>query len=123
MDSPENKTTPALAGAFSGFTTRMVTAPFDTMKIRYQVLSRQALASLSFASFIKQMIKEEGILALWKGTVPALYLWVSYSAIQFYCYGVMKKDVSRWVSNQHLQTLLSGAAAGSTPSVFVINPL
>jgi solute carrier family 25 thiamine pyrophosphate transporter 19 len=85
----------ALAGAFSGFVGRIITAPFDVVKIRQQLLynsipiMRNPLMTMS--STFKQVIQEEGILALWKGNLSATILWVSYSAFQFGVYGFLKE--------------------------------
>ena len=39
------------------------------------------------------MVKEEGLLGLWKGNLSATYLWVSYAMIQFAVYGFLKNTL------------------------------
>jgi len=80
----------ALAGAFAGFTGRMLTAPFDVIKIRNQLLKRHIAHTPSMIETLKNIIKEEGIFALWKGNLSAVMLWVSYAFIQFAIFGRLK---------------------------------
>lgn len=83
----------ALAGAFSGFMGRVITAPFDVVKIRQQLAlsSAKPIHTMNVSSTFKKVIEEEGILALWKGNLSATILWVSYSAVQFSVYGTLKE--------------------------------
>jgi hypothetical protein len=80
----------ALAGAFAGFTSRMLTAPFDVIKIRNQLLVKHLEKTPSMWGAMRSIAKEEGVTALWKGNVPALLLWISYAFIQFASYGKLK---------------------------------
>jgi solute carrier family 25 thiamine pyrophosphate transporter 19 len=80
----------AVAGAFAGLVGRTLTAPFDVIKIRYQLLCRDVTVSSSMIQAFRTVVKEEGILALWKGNLSATYLWISYALIQFGTYGMIK---------------------------------
>jgi solute carrier family 25 thiamine pyrophosphate transporter 19 len=82
-----------VAGAFAGFVARMLTAPFDVLKIRYQLNERNIAQSANMIGAMRIIVREEGLAALWKGNVPALYLWVSYTVVQFACYGWLKKTM------------------------------
>lgn len=79
------------AGAFAGVVSRMLTAPLDVVKIRYQINHNNIVSSPSMWHAMRGIVREEGITALWKGNVPALCLWVSYGAIQFALYSALKK--------------------------------
>ncbi len=84
----------ALAGAFSGFISRLTTAPFDVVKIRQQLATHGNPSVLApITPIFRQIIREEGVLALWKGNISATYLWVGYSAIQFGMYGPLREAV------------------------------
>jgi solute carrier family 25 thiamine pyrophosphate transporter 19 len=78
------------AGAFAGCVARMMTAPFDVIKIRFQLQNNADKKYTSVLQSLRSIIKEEGFFSLWKGNVSALYLWVSYSMIQFAAYDVLK---------------------------------
>jgi solute carrier family 25 thiamine pyrophosphate transporter 19 len=86
----------AIAGSLSGFTARCLTAPFDVLKIRLQLqfnekirLQQNKTKYVSMIQGFSTIIKEEGILSLWKGNLSASYLWVSYSTVQFVSYGTI----------------------------------
>ena len=61
------------SGAISGMTSALLTHPFDVTKTRRQamMLSRNR-ASISTFSFIKDLIKGEGVAALFAGLTPRL---------------------------------------------------
>jgi solute carrier family 25 thiamine pyrophosphate transporter 19 len=80
----------AVAGGFAGFAGRTVTAPFDVIKIRYQLLCQDVTVSSSMSQAFRTVVKEEGILALWKGNLSGTFLWISYALIQFGTYGMIK---------------------------------
>jgi hypothetical protein len=126
-----------LAGAFAGFIGRTLTAPFDVIKIRYQLLVRNVADTPSMFHAFKNVVKEEGISALWKGNLAATYLWISYAVFQFGIYGMMKKKLERESSpsllynpnekskvkktfslaNKALLMFMAGATAGNFLSV------
>lgn len=118
----------AVAGAFSGFMGRILSAPFDVVKIRYQLLNRDVPNPPSMMQSFKTIIKDEGFLALWKGNLAATFLWVSYALLQFGLYGVFKKmaeDYDRKINKPTEKSarkitlfktsllFLAGASAGS----------
>lgn len=81
----------AAAGAFSGVAARLLTAPFDVIKIRFQLQNRDNTKYLSMLQAFRTVIREEGFLSLWKGNISATYLWISYAVVQFAVYGVLKR--------------------------------
>ena len=83
-----------IAGAFAGATARLVTAPFDVMKIRYQLQFSKAKYTSIF-DVVSTIIKEEGVIGLWKGNIAATYLWISYSMVQFGVYGFLKESFEK----------------------------
>lgn len=81
----------AVAGGCAGATARMLTAPFDVLKIRFQLQSQNDPKYKTILQSFRRVITDEGILALWKGNLSASYLWVSYMTVQFSMYGVLKR--------------------------------
>ena len=84
-----------MAGAFAGASARLVTAPFDVLKIRFQLQFAEKVKYTSVSQAFKTVIQEEGIIGLWKGNVAATYLWISYAMVQFGVYGFLKKNLER----------------------------
>ncbi len=83
------------AGAYAGMVARLISAPLDLLKIRFQlqgILTNESghMKYRNVWQATKTIVKEEGITALWKGNVAATYLWVSYSMVQFGIYGLLK---------------------------------
>ena len=81
----------AVAGAAAGAIARMISAPFDVVKIRFQLQSQVNPKYKSVLQSLRIVVKEEGILSLWKGNLSASYLWISYMMVQFSMYGVLKR--------------------------------
>ena len=77
----------AAAGAAAGGLARCVVAPLDVVKIRLQVQLEPTRGGLGKYTGLRQalalIVREEGVRGLWRGTVPALLLWVPYTAVQF----------------------------------------
>ncbi|KAJ6853752.1 mitochondrial thiamine pyrophosphate carrier 1 isoform X2 [Iris pallida] len=86
----------SMAGAISGGISRTVTSPLDVIKIRFQVqlepTSSWALAHrelyrpskyTGILQATKDIFREEGFPGFWRGNVPALFMYMPYSAIQF----------------------------------------
>lgn len=69
----------------------MISAPFDVIKIRFQLQSQENRKYTSIVQSLKRVVKEEGVLSLWKGNLSASYLWISYMMVQFSIYGVLKR--------------------------------
>ena len=101
----------AFAGAVSGAVSRVVVAPLDVIKIRFQVQReaitshvRSAASSTAAAGGSRRVghyrgigqamacvIREEGVVGLWRGTVPGLLLTVPYTAVQFFALDRFKR--------------------------------
>eukprot|EP00035_Acanthoeca_spectabilis_P033873 m.25892 g.25892 ORF g.25892 m.25892 type:complete len:303 (-) comp6246_c0_seq1:22-930(-) len=77
----------AVAGAVSGAVTRALLQPLDVLKIRMQLSCVPAGATPpSLLGTVTNMVRYEGIGALWKGHAPAQLLSVMYGAIGFAAY-------------------------------------
>ena len=75
-----------VAGSVAGVVTRLVVAPLDVIKIRFQLQDttggRQLYHSVLGAGL--RIAREEGVRALWKGNFAATAMAVPYSAVAFF---------------------------------------
>ena len=79
-----------VAGAISGVVARIISAPFDVLKIRSQLQvhdNNTIKSATSVVQGFRDIIKNEGFFALWKGNLSATYLWITYAIVQFTAYG------------------------------------
>lgn len=74
---------------------RAITAPLDTIKIRLQLLQLHSPSS-SGTQAISKILREEGIRALWKGNVPAEYLYILYGGAQFTSYSALNHQFNEF---------------------------
>lgn len=125
----------ASAGAISGAISRTVTSPLDVIKIRFQVqleptswiLLRKDMYKPSKYTGImqasKDIFREEGLPGFWRGNVPALLMYMHYTAIQFTVLHKIKTVASgSSKTDDHLRlspylSYVSGAAAGCAATV------
>jgi solute carrier family 25 (mitochondrial thiamine pyrophosphate transporter), member 19 len=101
----------AIAGAYSGFIARLLSAPFDLIKIRQQ-LSSSTSSSVGMVKSMQEIVRHEGPFALWKGNMAATYLWVSYAFVQFGIYGRLKL-ISNQATGDDQQILRATALFGA----------
>lgn len=76
----------AVAGGMAGAITRAVAQPLDVLKIRFQLQLEPIRNGSKYSSILQavsSIVKEEGILTLWSGHVPAQYLSIAYGVLQF----------------------------------------
>lgn len=93
----------AIAGAVAGGVARIFVSPLDVIKIRFQVQlepvskantvlvqlplkSSKSFTPSKYTGIVqaaREIVREEGFLGLWRGTVPGLLLVMPYTAIQF----------------------------------------
>ncbi|KAL1845216.1 hypothetical protein VTK73DRAFT_863 [Phialemonium thermophilum] len=78
--------TPALAGALAGCITVYATMPFDNLKTRLQSSQGRTLHGGSSLRCLRVVLRNEGVLALWKGTTPRLVRLCVSGAISFTIY-------------------------------------
>jgi hypothetical protein len=80
-----------VAGGIAGIVARTCIAPIERVKIIYQIQSGQVGQSSSYWRLVPQIMKEEGLLAFWKGNTAAVIRVVPYMSIQFAGYEEYKK--------------------------------
>lgn len=77
-----------LNGAITGIISRLLTTPFDVVKIRMELDHGK---SQSIKNMIQSIIKDEGIKGLFKGNMAGIYYYTAYNGIQFALYEKLKE--------------------------------
>ncbi|KAM9002293.1 mitochondrial thiamine pyrophosphate carrier [Sarcophilus harrisii] len=91
----------AVAGSASGLVTRALISPLDVIKIRFQLQVEHLSSSDPHAKYYgiiqaaRQILKEEGLTAFWKGHIPAQILSIGYGAVQFVTFELLTELVHR----------------------------
>jgi len=88
----------SIAGAASGAITRLLCQPLDVAKIRLQ-LQVEVGALRKYNNLVHLLYtipKEEGLLALWKGHVPAQVLSVTYGLASFAVFESLAASLGTW---------------------------
>ncbi|KAI5955889.1 TPC1 [Candida jiufengensis] len=112
-----------IAGSIAGGTSRAITAPLDTIKIRLQLQQHTFKHRETVPTIIKNLLKEEGIIALWKGNVPAEILYILYGGVQFTSYSIFSKSLSKFEKDYNLKlssashSLIVGLGAGFASTI------
>lgn len=127
--SQTTSTESIICGGAAGLFSRFVMSPLDVLKIRLQLqttkitgitkrhnAAQEARIGTVLFSTIRNILKNEGITAFWKGNVPAEFLYVFYGAAQFTSYKATNKFFNTELRNNNLPesvvVFLSGATAG-----------
>lgn len=84
------------SGALSGLTSAVILQPLDLLKTRLQQASEPSSTAKRrrLAPTIKQVLKEDGVRGLWRGTVPTLVRNVPGVAIYFYSLSAIRNRLS-----------------------------
>ncbi|CAL8124196.1 unnamed protein product [Orchesella dallaii] len=101
------------AGAAAGAVAKTAVAPMDRIKIYFQTSSTERF-SLNFAmNYMKNVVKNDGVIALWRGNTAMLVRVVPYAAIQFAAHEQWKRilDVEH-SSHEELARFTAGSLAG-----------
>lgn len=100
------KNIPAIAGALSGAITRMVVAPLDVLKIRFQIKN----STKSITTVVNEIINKEGLRYLWGGNLSAELLWIIYNGTQFGTYSYFQLISNK--KNEVKNSLIYGSVSG-----------
>jgi hypothetical protein len=90
-----------VAGGLAGMFAKSIVAPFDRIKILYQVSSAQ-FHILKVPQIAYRIVAEEGLTALWKGNVATLIRVFPYSGIQFMVFDRCKTFILKEQEMQYL---------------------
>jgi len=124
-----------VAGALTGGLTRFIVAPFDVVKIRFQVQGAQVIAQQTSAAILSQIkpvigayhykglanavatiLKNEGIKGFWRGNLIAEGYWICGLGVQFtvfeFAKATIQKEVLKGAPLTPTWSFVAGAAAG-----------
>ncbi|KAI7831909.1 mitochondrial carrier domain-containing protein, partial [Kickxella alabastrina] len=117
-----------IAGASAGASQVIFTNPLEIVKIRLQIQGEILKDAAGVITPIARhgavtIVKELGLVGLYKGASACLLRDVPFSAIYFSCYSHLKKDVFREGERQLgvVDLLLAGAIAGM-PAAYLTTP-
>ncbi|KFQ30491.1 Mitochondrial thiamine pyrophosphate carrier, partial [Merops nubicus] len=108
----------AAAGSASGLVTRVLISPLDVLKIRFQLQIEQLSSRSPGAKYhgilqaVQRIFQEEGLVAFWKGHVPAQFLSVGYGAVQFMAFESLTKLVHNVTSYDGRDSCVHFACGG-----------
>ncbi|KAK9900131.1 mitochondrial carrier [Cystobasidium minutum MCA 4210] len=114
-----------LAGAIAGASQVVFTNPLEIVKIRLQMQGEMAKVTGDAPRGAVHIIKQLGLLGLYKGASACLLRDVPFSAIYFTAYAHLKKDLFREGENgktlSFMQTLTAAGIAGM-PAAYLTTP-
>lgn len=103
---------PMIAGSTARLITTFVISPLELLRTRVQV-SKNNFGVVTQG--LKTLIKEKGILTLWKGIGPTLLRDVPFSAVYWMLFEAFKKEIK--LESEIATNFLSGATAGSVAAI------
>jgi len=108
-----------IAGGFAGMIAKSVVAPFDRIKILYQVSSVK-FQIVKLPGIAKHIIQDEGLQALWKGNTATLIRVFPYSGIQFMVFDrcktyILHEQESRFLEEKETQAPIVQFNGGLSP--------
>ncbi|XP_040437653.1 mitochondrial thiamine pyrophosphate carrier [Falco naumanni] len=118
----------AVAGSASGLVTRVLISPLDVIKIRFQLQIEQLSPRNPQAKYhgilqaVQRIFQEEGLVAFWKGHIPAQLLSVGYGAVQFMAFESLTKlvhNVTSYNARDSFVHFVCGGLAACTATVAV----
>lgn len=110
-----------VAGGVAGCVSKTCIAPMDRVKILLQAQHPYYKQYGVFAA-LRQIIKREGILSLWKGNSMMMLRIFPYASIQFFAFERFKLFYTKRLGKRPFNSLLSGSSAGVT-AVLATYPL
>ncbi|CEG37284.1 mitochondrial substrate carrier family protein [Plasmopara halstedii] len=115
------------AGGVAGSVGKTVTAPLSRLTILFQVHSMVSTRhtdrfSPTMGSAINKVLKNEGVLAFWKGNGASVLHRFPYSAVNFFTFEMVKNSLiaqnyPAFAYNMWTTMFVSGALAGATATV------
>ncbi|KAM4634797.1 peroxisomal membrane protein PMP34 [Polymixia lowei] len=110
----------AVAGAVGSVTAMTVFFPLDTARLRLQVDEKRKAKSTP--AILAEIVKEEGLLAPYRGWFPVICSLCCSNFVYFYCFHSLKASWLRGQKSAPGSDLLIGIAAGIV-NVLVTTPL
>lgn len=113
-----------ICGGIAGMVSRFVIAPLDVVKIRLQLQQDSSRYYRGIFHTMRQIVRDEGVTALWKGNIPAELLYVFYGATQFVTYHHVNQVINnynetaeKWRISPGAQSFIAGATAGAGATI------
>ncbi|AOW07461.1 mitochondrial thiamine pyrophosphate carrier 1 [Yarrowia lipolytica] len=123
-DSDISSTESMLCGGIAGMVSRFCIAPLDVVKIRLQLQKDGSRYYRGIFQTMQQIVRDEGVTALWKGNIPAELLYVFYGATQFVTYhhvnqviNAYNETAEKWKISSGAQSFIAGATAGAGATI------
>ncbi|XP_068597473.1 peroxisomal membrane protein PMP34-like [Brachionichthys hirsutus] len=110
----------AASGAAGGATALTAFFPLETARLRLQVDENRKARSTPV--ILREIIKEEGLLALYRGWLPAICSLCCSNFVYFYCFHSLKAGWLRGKQSSPSVDLITGLVAGVV-NVLVTTPL
>ncbi len=108
LKSKNNEIKNLVFGGTAGCISRTIIAPLDKIKILMQF--RQT--KMPFRTFMKNNIKEEGFLNLWKGNGTNILRIFPFSGLQFFTYDLCKSTFLQDTEATNTQRFIFGGISG-----------
>ena len=116
-----------VCGGAAGAVSRTLIAPIERVKIIYQINSARQMQG--YGALFAELVRREGLAALWRGNSAAVLRVVPYMAVQFLTFEKAKERLSAsplaaygFSQGSPLLHLVSGSTAGAT-AVLLTYPL
>ncbi len=109
----------AVSGNLGGMVGVLVAHPWDTIRIRVQVQS----GNRSGHTACRELIRNEGVTALFKGVMPPLAGLGALNAVLFSTYGPVLEELQRRDPSRHLLHVYVAGCAGGTAQTLIACPL
>ncbi|KAM9391873.1 peroxisomal membrane protein PMP34 isoform 1-T1 [Pholidichthys leucotaenia] len=110
----------AVSGAVGSVTAMTVFFPLDTARLRLQVDENRKAKSTP--AILAEIVKEEGLLAPYRGWFPVICSLCCSNFVYFYCFHWLKASWLKGKQPAHSTDLIMGIAAGVV-NVLVTTPL
>jgi len=111
-----------IAGGVAGMIAKSIVAPFDRIKILYQVSSAKFYLR-NIPAIARRIIKEEGSKALWKSNTATMIRVFPYSGIQFMVFDRCKTYVLREQECRYLKEASRGTTTTTTKPRWGLSPI
>ncbi|KAL3900315.1 MAG: hypothetical protein SGPRY_012486, partial [Prymnesium sp.] len=107
---PDRATSLLLSGGAAGAVSKLVTAPLDRVKIMYQVSPSRVVTLSSVVKTTSDIIKLQGVLALWRGYGASVMRDVPYGAVLFSTFSLYEEAICGTLGRS--EDVFTRAAAG-----------
>eukprot|EP01120_Amphizonella_sp_Union-15-10_P000564 TRINITY_DN105_c0_g1_i1.p1 TRINITY_DN105_c0_g1~~TRINITY_DN105_c0_g1_i1.p1 ORF type:complete len:326 (-),score=37.06 TRINITY_DN105_c0_g1_i1:104-1081(-) len=118
-----------IAGGISGGIEICITYPTEYVKTQLQLAARHSSTGVpprysGIADCVKKTVKERGILGLYRGLSPLLYMSIPKAAVRFAAFEQLKNLMQNDQGTlSRPRTLLAGLGAGTAEAILAVTPM